>query len=607
MGLTITSVSYILKMIRSFDIETFNDGDKLVPYCVSFCDDTHAKTFYGLNCVENFIMFLFDLSEKRKKTKKKAKFYIFSHNLTFDGSIILQNIKIISGVKFSGIFFKGSIYTLTLTKDDIVVTFKCSYKFFPNSLEKANNMLDTNKKKEYDHTIVNIFNYILFKNVCESYCINDAFIVIQIMKHYEGLIKNYLPNWLESTHSIPSVSIKMFDKCFNKFNAKTFSTLDIDTIFRSSYYGGRCEVFGNPKPLDKIYHFDFTGMYAQVMLESYSTGDHEIIQNPCNITNNGFFHVEAESDMYIPVLPHHDKTGALLFTNGHITGLYWWEELALFILKGGKIKKINYHIKFNDSACVFENFVSSFTKLRTKSKQLNIICKSVINSLYGRLGMGPMETSTKLMYINEWSDFQKINEKNIVSETVVNNVVIVEMLKKRNDNDSLSSNVALASMITSKARIKLYKAFCDVTDGGGRILYTDTDSIFAAFEKNVDNCKFGDVWFDMSKNDTRLDDAVFAAPKAYATIINKVETVKIKGAKRNSISFNNFKNAFKSENNIKLSVDFLKKSNYVITPSNIEKIINFKNYTKRTFRNKKINTTPLKKCLDGSYENTYIR
>jgi hypothetical protein len=64
-------------------------------------------------------------------------------------------------------------------------------------------------------------------------------------------------------------------------------------------------------------------MYAQVMLEDFGFGEYEIINNPKEIKNNGFYHISYKSEMYIPVLPHHSENGRLMFTNGSdLSGLY---------------------------------------------------------------------------------------------------------------------------------------------------------------------------------------------------------------------------------------------------------------------------------------------
>jgi hypothetical protein len=79
-------------------------------------------------------------------------------------------------------------------------------------------------------------------------------------------------------------------------------------------------VFGNPKNDENIYHYDFSGMYASVMLEKYPFG--RIIEKTENfdIENEpGFYHIEIESNGKIPVLPIRDEH-KLIFPNGIITG-----------------------------------------------------------------------------------------------------------------------------------------------------------------------------------------------------------------------------------------------------------------------------------------------
>jgi DNA polymerase elongation subunit (family B) len=63
----------------------------------------------------------------------------------------------------------------------------------------------------------------------------------------------------------------------------------------------------------------------------------------------------------------------------------------------------------------------------------------------------------------------------------VNNLCIIEYEQRKN---SINSLVQYASIITSRARIKLYKTITQVEKEGGRLLYCDTDSIFAAYDKN---------------------------------------------------------------------------------------------------------------------------
>ena len=110
---------------------------------------------------------------------------------------------------------------------------------------------------------------------------------------------------------------------------------------------------------------------------------------------------------------------------------------------------------------------------------------------------------------------------------------IKKCVRKKEFNLSLKkekSNVAIASAITSKARIKLHKAQNDVIKNKGRLLYSDTDSIFAAYKTNVDNQIHGSIFWDCSKNDTKIKKAFFANPKTYGLIYHdNREIVKMKG------------------------------------------------------------------------------
>jgi len=125
------------------------------------------------------------------------------------------------------------------------------------------------------------------------------------------------------SHSLPGISLKLFDKIFNKDGLDTTSSIESDFLFRSAYFGGRCEVFGNPSNDDLIYHFDYTGMYSQVMMEEFNFGKYEIIKNPEKLEHNGFYFIYAFSNNIMPILPQHsDSNSKLLFTNGYIKGLY---------------------------------------------------------------------------------------------------------------------------------------------------------------------------------------------------------------------------------------------------------------------------------------------
>jgi hypothetical protein len=76
--------------------------------------------------------------------------------------------------------------------------------------------------------------------------------------------------------SSPSLSYYSFFKCFNIKKINKFITKEMELYLRDSYFGGRCEIFGNPginKENKFIYHYDFPGMYGLCMKEKNVFGD----------------------------------------------------------------------------------------------------------------------------------------------------------------------------------------------------------------------------------------------------------------------------------------------------------------------------------------------
>jgi hypothetical protein len=97
---------------------------------------------------------------------------------------------------------------------------------------------------------------------------------------------------INKIYSAPSLSLKIFDKKFNKNRVKLNTKDSFDIYIRPSYYGGRCEIYGNPKENEYIFHYDFSGMYGQCMMEKFCYGKYKIIHNPKDCNEPGFYWVK---------------------------------------------------------------------------------------------------------------------------------------------------------------------------------------------------------------------------------------------------------------------------------------------------------------------------
>jgi glutathione peroxidase-family protein len=208
---------------------------------------------------------------------------------------------------------------------------------------------------------------------------------------------------------------------------------------------------------------------------------------------------------------------------------------------GVKIISVNKVI----SAQYYDNFIKNFAENNEKIRKISplhkIIGKNNNNTFYGRLGMDPERLEEEIL--------SNIDNTNKYEKIIENNGIYLGYTKKEKN----ISNVLISASITSKARIKLYRGMMVIINEGGRILYTDTDSIIAAFKeekyKNVLNKQIGEVFFDSNLETTEIEDAVFAMPKTYALKYKNFELVKIKGFNETP-SFNVFKKIFYSKKSI---------------------------------------------------------
>jgi hypothetical protein len=62
--------------------------------------------------------------------------------------------------------------------------------------------------------------------------------------------------------------------------------------------------------------------------------------------------------MDYPILPFHSENGKLIFANGIFSGCYWYQEIELFVINGGKILEIYSSYEFEKEDYVFKEFIN---------------------------------------------------------------------------------------------------------------------------------------------------------------------------------------------------------------------------------------------------------
>jgi hypothetical protein len=440
-----------------------------------------------------------------------------------------------------------------------------------------------------------IFN---FKKKTIEYCENDVLITQKVLVNIYKIISEINTKLFWKSYSAPSLSHKIFFKKYNNKNIEKKLSRELSGYVRKGYYGGRCEVFGNPYDNEITNYFDFSGMYAQCMLEKYHIGRPKFDMSG-DFTKIGFHTICFSSDSQIPLLPYH-YNGKLFFPNGKLIGTYWYEEIIKFVEMGGKVHEVYSSVIYEGADYVFSDFVQYFNNIRVKGGYYKVFAKLMINSLYGSFAMDEEEYFTVLSFSEE--EFQSILENTTVTNWCKQGNCIISQIKKdykacaiynKNEGnwseENASRNVSYAAATASKARIKLYNAFEAVQKDGGRLLYCDTDSIFAAYPESKIGKECGEIrWMES------YTDAFFVSAKFYA-YRGRDDIVKIKGIRQKKMNYDYIKTSFYANKDSIKFVDELRfiKKNYELRQEYTEKIIGLNEYDKRLFNLDKKSTTPV--------------
>jgi hypothetical protein len=137
---------------------------------------------------------------------------------------------------------------------------------------------------------------------------------LKIIKDESGVLIN-------KSFSSASLSHKLFYKKYNLKNIKEKIMKNDENFIRNAYFGGRCEVFGNPENNEHIKYYDFSGMYGQCMQEKFHNGNSKYYKN-ADTCLPGFHTIRYRSNFnFLPILPVR-VDNKLFFPNGEYTGTF---------------------------------------------------------------------------------------------------------------------------------------------------------------------------------------------------------------------------------------------------------------------------------------------
>lgn len=251
---------------------------------------------------------------------------------------------------------------------------------------------------------------------------------------------------------------------------------------------------------------------------------------------------------------------------------------------------------FNSLPNLLLNFEGKYRK-SSKKKIESFYAKITKTSLHFEINGLLLENEKNLMItITIWRDDFILFEFIFESENFVEGRGEYEQIKWPgifNQNKKIPSDVILASQVTSKARIKLYKLFLEIEKLGGRILYCHTDSAFVSFKFDIKKTKNTRLLELFGNENAYLKDAVFASTQVYALkYFDNTEVVKISGISTTNVNFDDFKKAFYNNSSLKTK-STITNNVWLLNNSEVECLISMTNYNKREFSKDKSVTRPL--------------
>jgi hypothetical protein len=651
--------------IGSLDLEAFTDLDGYAKiYAIGFAIlNGDIKTFY-LQKDQNSNDLLLDCFNLLLNKYNGYIFYI--HNFGKYDSIFILKILIEANKKIGSVYYKlepvykdDIMLKLDIKVKNKKITIIDSYNllntglyelsrsfnldvtkgFFPHKFVKRDTLyyIGTTPSRNYwcslkNNITLNEYKELYtknwdLKNECLLYLKKDLVSLLNVMDTFNKyIIKNYDVQ-MTQCRTISRLALNIFLKHYLKESKIPIIKSHMFDDIKQAYYGGVTEVY---RPLGKnLLYYDVNSLYPYSALNSLPGNKCVYLESLNNISLNlndlfGFFYCEIETNNnYLGLLPVRRDIG-LIMPNGKWCGWYFSEELKFAAINGYKINVIKGY-NFNKEENVFDSYVQDLYNIKSiNTGHIRAITKSLLNNLLGRFGMNINKPKTDIVNRDELELILSTREINSIRELTEDDFILtyypniskdicksheidyIKALKTKfdmeKDREMKDVSLSTAAAVTSYSRIFMSKIKLDILSKGGKIYYTDTDSIVTdiTLDDNIVGNKLGQF-----KLVYKTVKGYFISAKTYCLVLmNKSTVIKVKGLYNKSLTLNKFKNLYKGVNVKGKKEDtetVYNKGSVVIKEKKIK--LNFDSYRKREkiYKNNKwIDTKPLILNIDDN-------
>ncbi len=458
----------------------------------------------------------------------KQRLWIIARNMSFDFTIVkgwfhlrLLNYKL----KF---FHNAGLTTIiTVQNSDSSICFIDALNWFRESLAKTGERIGIPKLKiDFDSCS---------DDYLSTYCKRDVEIELA---NYRLFVKFLHGNYISRlTYTIGSTAMAAY--LLNHYHKTIYihNNKEAIDLERESYRGGRVECFFIGEKNDENYYIlDVNSLYPFVMRnELYPYRYFKTIHNITNKTLDSFlkdYSVIAKVFIDTSVPVYAVKRERTIFPIGKFWVSLTTPELK-YALEHNHIAKIDRVILYHQ-APLFQTYVDKFYSLRQdfKSagvKEYEVICKLLLNSLYGKFGQ-KADIWNKIGDCPDEPDRVEVCYKRGCNKPYKIRYLLGEVFESTGTVESFNSFPAISSQVTAYARMYLYKLMNIAKSGN--YLYCDTDSLIVN-NRGLDNLYY--LLHDTKLGHLKIEETTsfinIRGLKDYSTVNKNV----IKGIRKSAI------------------------------------------------------------------------
>lgn len=385
----------------------------------------------------------------------------------------------------------NSFIGLSIKYKNKTIHFKDSYRMFQSSLKAITRDMKVNTPKgEIDHNLITATSYIGYAKEIKEYHRADCVGLLECLTILSAEVFKEFQLNITECFTAASLSKKIImSKYFKPKHGVYRLDSTNDNFIRNSYQGGRNECFQLGEVFD-VYYYDFTSLYPHAGTFLLPTGvpttidcSDKSIDQVLREIPIGFIEctVIGTKEMLNGKLPLHGivKNSRLIFPyiSTPTTITLFSQEIKEGLKCGYSyqpVKAVAFQREYLLKSFFEECFQKKSQAKAEGNPALTYMWKIIINSGYGFWGYNPYNKDTIKLY-NHNSGWMEYFAKNRLK--ALNKIGKYTLARVSNDQQTADTNVAIASAITSYARIVLHRAITDIMSAGGKIYYCDTDSV----------------------------------------------------------------------------------------------------------------------------------